>query len=53
MDFKIRYPLSCSSLVNSALVLTSMTLSNLSLSYEYSSRWIVTSASVSVTVTLS
>ena len=53
MDLKIWYPLSCSSTVKKDLVLVSMTLRNLSLSDEYSSRWIVSSASVRVPVTSS
>ena len=50
MDLKMRYPLSCSSTVKRTLVLASITLRNLSLSDESSSRWIVASASVRVPV---
>ena len=53
MDFKIRYPLSCSSTVKRALVLASVILRNLSLSDESSSGWTFASASVRVLVTLS
>ena len=53
MDFKMHYSLRCSSTVNRALVLASMTLKNLSLSNESSYGWIVDSASVKVPVTFS
>ena len=53
MDLKMRYPLSCSSTANMDLALASITLRNMSLSDDDSSRWTVASASVWVPVTLS
>ena len=53
MDLKIRYPLSCSSTVNMALVLASTSLRNMSLKDDSYPGWIFSSASVRVPVTLS
>ena len=50
MDLKMRYPLRFSSTVKRYFVLASMTLRNLSLSDEFSSRWIFASAPVRVPI---
>ena len=53
MNLKIWYTLSCTSTVKRYLVMASIPLSNMSLSDESYSRWIVASASVRVPVTSS